>query len=578
MRKKAKAEGREFLSSVGKIVPSKRLQPPCKPTCKKKCSEKFTEDARKTLFEEFYKIAVDSQNQYLCDNIEEFPKATQRLRYDHSKSRRTFTRKYYLHKEDSNERIEICQTMFLNTFSVTLMKMRVIVNKKQVSVMCAPDGRGKHGNQLKISPDAEKHDIDHIKMFPAVYSHYSRNRTQKKYLSSDLNISKMHRLYETYCKENGINNVVKEGVYRKIFVEKFNLGFRKPKNDTCEKCDKYMLIMNSTTNEEEKSKARVQYETHLNLAESSYDEKKKDKEKSINYSEFAFMTFDLEKCLPTPHLHNNVSFYKRSLWTYNLTFYSVINKTNDASCFIWDETIAQRGGEDIASCVRKMLFNLPNEVKEVNLFSDSCTGQNRNIYVALMYLHFLNADMLDKPELNLEVINHKYLQPGHTRLEADTIHALIEKEKKKTSLKIDLPRDWANLIRCVKMKKRINVIEMQQTDFLSLKSYLESKKYVHRKENTEKEKVAWLSIKWLQLRKGDTGKVFYKHSFNEDEEFKVLDLNYKRVSCKNINNCITLKLLYLGHLLLSAEKVADLRVLLPYINETSRHFYENIIS
>lgn len=37
--------------------------------------------------------------------------------------------------------------------------------------------------------------------------------------------------------------------------------------------------------------------------------------------------------------------------------------------------------------------------------------------------------MLAKPEMNLEVINHKYLQPGHMHLEAGTIHALIEIEK-----------------------------------------------------------------------------------------------------------------------------------------------------
>lgn len=61
----------------------------------------------------------------------------------------------------------------------------------------------------------------------------------------------------------------------------------------------------------------------------------------------------------------------------------------------------------------------------------------------------LLKELTEKPDMKLEIINQKFLQPGHTHLEADTIHAAIEREKKKISMKIDLPRDWANLIRSV---------------------------------------------------------------------------------------------------------------------------------
>lgn len=573
VRKSAKDAGKDYLSVTGLIKPKKNLKPPC--TCRKKCWEKINENERINIFEQFYKLPVESQNQYLSDCVDEFEKKSQRLRTQKSKSRRNFSRNYFLKCKGIDEKIEVCQTMFLNTLSVTLMKIRTIVTKKRQlgTNMCPPDGRGRHGNQKKLSTDAKQSVIEHINMFPAYESHYSRNRTQKKYLSGDLSISKCHRLYLTHCEENNIIQRVNEAMYRKIFVENFNLSFRKPKNDTCDKCDKFNLIIQASTNEEKKAAASSQYEMHLKLAEASYQEKKKDKENSICNEKYAFVCFDLEKCLPTPYLQNNVSFYKRSLWTFNLTFYSVINQQTTAACCVWNETIAKRGGEEIASCIRKHLLDLPEQVEEISLFSDSCTGQNRNIYVATMYLHFLAEDLNEKPNMRLKVINQKYLQPGHTHMEADTIHATIEKEKKRTALKIDLPRDWANLIRSIGRRHPIKVIEMEQKQFISFKTLI-SQKYVHRKENINKEKVSWLRIKWLQFRKENPDKVFYKYSFDENEEFKIIDFSRKKGRRSNVN--LPLTPLYSRQLALPANKLADLQSLLPYIHESSHHYYQTL--
>lgn len=41
------------------------------------------------------------------------------------------------------------------------------------------------------------------------------------------------------------------------------------------------------------------------------------------------------------------------------------------------------------------------------------------------------------------IVHHKFLIPGHTHMEADTIHSAIEKH---TSVDIELLRDWAILI------------------------------------------------------------------------------------------------------------------------------------
>lgn len=59
---------------------------------------------------------------------------------------------------------------------------------------------------------------------------------KRKYLNGDLSIALMYRLYVTHCSENG-QTPIKESYCRKVFVEEFNLTFKKPKNDTCGKCD-----------------------------------------------------------------------------------------------------------------------------------------------------------------------------------------------------------------------------------------------------------------------------------------------------------------------------------------------------
>jgi len=110
---------------------------------------------------------------------------------------------------------------------------------------------GHHSNHPKTS-DQDKNNIrNHIKMFPFKESHYSRNKTNKKYfLNPDLSISRMYDLYKNHCTENHFN-ILSEFMYRKIFVEEFNLAFKKPNIDTCQLCDKFETILKcSTVNEE----------------------------------------------------------------------------------------------------------------------------------------------------------------------------------------------------------------------------------------------------------------------------------------------------------------------------------------
>ena len=58
-------------------------------------------------------------------------------------------------------------------------------------------------------------------------------------------------------------------------------------------------------------------------------------------------SFDLEKVLYTPCSKVSVLYYKRKLSTYNFTVYN--HATKDGHCYMWNESIAARGSNEVAS-------------------------------------------------------------------------------------------------------------------------------------------------------------------------------------------------------------------------------------
>ncbi|KAF2885170.1 hypothetical protein ILUMI_21015 [Ignelater luminosus] len=58
------------------------------------------------------------------------------------------------------------------------------------------------------------------------------------------------------------------------------------------------------------------------------------------------------------------------------------------------------------------------------------------------------------------------MEPAHSHIEADTINAAIETAKEKTAADIEVPHDWIYFIRTVRRNSPLQVIEMQQKDFL----------------------------------------------------------------------------------------------------------------
>lgn len=208
-------------------------------------------------------------------------------------------------------------------------------------------------------------------------------------------------------------------------------------------------------------------------------------------------------------------------------------------------------------------MNLPDEVTELTYYSDTCGGQNKNTHVAAMFFCALKA----RP--NIKIINHKFMVSGHSHMEVDVSHSMIEKHKKRSGLPINHPHDWFQLVRST--GKKFIVLEMEQEHFFDFANLL-STSLVCRKKNVDKDDFKLKNIQWIQYRCEENGHLFYKNSLDEDEPFK--KTSFIRRVCKDIE--LVPSVAYKTANPISKEKKQDLLELLPLIPSVFHPFYQQL--
>ena len=60
--------------------------------------------------------------------------------------------------------------------------------------------------------------------------------------------------------------------------------------------------------------------------------------------------------------------------------------------YVWDETVGSRGSQEISACITKHIQSRCSNAKHVVMYSDTCTGQNRNWKVALSLMKLVQSD------------------------------------------------------------------------------------------------------------------------------------------------------------------------------------------
>lgn len=549
--------GRSYTTKKGKVVAGRKCLP--LESCRKKCALKVPFEKQKLIFEEYWRMGdYKSRLLFICGLVEIGEKLSEK------KSTRTKIRRitnYYSVNIDS-DKVYVCKCCFLKCFGETNSFLRNVIEKK-LNYPKSPlaDKRGKSTPINKLNESQVETITQHINSFPAYESHYCRRDSSAKYLSSDLSISKM---YSLYCEE--VETPISLAKYSEIF-HTMNLKFKQPKLDTCNKCDCFKSQLDHINkNMPEYTMLIEKQAKHHADADRAYKSKDFDKDLSKTYINIKTYTFDLQQVLPTPYLKTSVCYYKRQLNTYNLTIYDC--ETNKAFCYMWHEAVGQRGANEISSCIFQHLKKVSTDehVDSIVFYSDSCVGQNKNSFVGSMFIAFLESNP------NIKMIEHKFLEPGHTHMECDVAHALIERKKKKTTMKIHHPRDWYQFVLSVGTNKTFEVIEMENK-FYNFGTIAKNK-LNWRKVNEDGEKFTWSDVKWLRYTKNRFGGVKYKTSLEDTQPFKTLNVMKRGVSSLTIRDQDKIT----ATPLISKEKKEDLLSILNLIDPMFHSFYNNLNS
>jgi len=405
VRKTKKLRGESYSSTTGKIIAPKVFVPiVCK--CIRKCHNFVPELNQKEIFTKFYELdSYDLQSAFLFGLTKVVDKKrTYTKNVDTSK--RNFSREYYLPVNDGKEE-RVCKSFFKQVFLVSDGRISRLVKSKTDSKSPPQDKRGKHTPYNRTENLKVLEVKNFINLFPCYESHYSRMKNlERKYLSPDLNIKIMYKLYK-----NKISNPVSYYVFQEVFNKQFNLHFHAPISDSCKKCDMFNMKLKYLTNNEEKIEIENEREVHQRKSDSARAGMKFDGNKAKENNDITCIAFDLMKTLPTPVISTGICYYKRQLWTYCFGIHNLGN--NNVIMYVWDESVASRGPQEIGSCILHYVKNYITSTKLI-MYSDQCGGQNRNIKMATI-CNYIVANT----SLSVNEIDHKFLVSGHSFLPCD---------------------------------------------------------------------------------------------------------------------------------------------------------------
>ena len=105
-----------------------------------------------------------------------------------------------------------------------------------------------------------------------------------------------------------------------------------------------------------------------------------------------------------------------------------------------------------------------SSIKEIDLFSDNCPGQNRNRFVAFCLWYCMK-------QFELKRITHTFLEKGHTETENDSVHATIERKTRR--IELYTPTQWYAGVRTARVcKDPYKVIELSHDDIINFKNIM----------------------------------------------------------------------------------------------------------
>lgn len=564
------ALGEEYTTKTGKLMKAKKLQPPCDESCRMKCRTKITDQRRSELFNYYWKKLLTKPTKwlYLQSLVIQVAKISNA---ENAQSKRQHSRKYYLplknDVQSDKDRVQVCKVMFLATFD--LCESQVSTAEKKKALGSPDDKRGKNVKRPMPINESLKNSVrDHIKSLPKMPAHYTRANSQKEYLVGSIeSVSQLHEMYQDWMKTNA--PTVPVATYRQygdIFNGEFNLEFFISKKDSCDLCTQY-----ENSSEEEKAQMQEEYDDHTKNETLAQTMRLADQEvaKRSGSKNLAVACFDFEKTLICPKAKESVFYYRRKLSVSNFTIVRV-GKANEERCYVWDETTARKGANEVASCFMHFCDEkIAEGVTEFRIYCDNCWGQNKNRAVTSC-LALLVGRYKDK---NIR-ITLRFLEKGHSYNAADTTHSVIEAKTRKANIYI--PEEWYKKIGDAKRSKEhpIKVIRVKQEMIFNFWELAEKLNFAKDQAGAA---VPISKIREIVCDSDDPYKVNFKLSLDSNCH-RIISLKKKG---KPVNfETYQLKGVYTGPLPITQKKLADLLYYCDHNLVPAEHqaFYRGLVS
>lgn len=282
------------------------------------------------------------------------------------------------------------------------------------------------------SPEELMRIHDHIQSFPVKESHYTSR--EYHYLDARLNVRIMYDLY----KEKYPNTSTKYKFYLKYFNENFNLSFGRPQKDSCCTCESLMVkIRSPSLNDAAKKAAATELVIHKRRASKFYAKMKESEKAGGENNGIVALTFDFMQNLPLPQIPVQELFYLRQLWVYVFCVHNL--HTRKSVFYVYDERTAKKGANEVCSFLRDYIQEyVPETMRELHLYSDSCPGQNKNHSMIRFLCALTDIKRFDR-------IVHRFPVRGHSYLPCDRDFGLIKRAISKRD-RVYVPKEYVELI------------------------------------------------------------------------------------------------------------------------------------
>ena len=511
--------GEEYISyRTKKVVPARKVGPPCKDGCYSKVGMDNINEMHKC----FWGIGdYNKQNEFLMRCITQ---VAFKRKYTKKQVSNRPAKLVYSVNHDGHY-YEVCREGFLNIFGIKRGKLEVILQKIRATTSASgvipEDKRGKTVPVNKIVGPTLDCVHEFIRELPVVSSHYTRAKAPlRQYLPSGGSVNGVFTEYQLWMRLNHPDvKTVACKFFRKVFTKHYNIEFAPPKKDLCNFCCEIDIKIASEQEVTKRAELEAKKMAHLEDAKTTRAMMKDTLNTCPLDEEFRAIAIDLQQQQLCPKLPVNKAYYTSKLWFRNFCIFDIT--ANKANMFPWDETAGNRGPNEIASCILRWLQHVRETegktVTKLRIFADNCGGQNKNIYVVLFFLQQIQQQLLKRVDI-------VFLVSGHSYMHCDRAFGVVEKVFTRQGYICSIPQ-YIELLKKACKKNAYNVFEMKRSHFFDIKAL--------EKCVTNRSKGVLSKAKQFVLKESFKERFFIKNHYQfADFEMDYIDLRKGRQSCK----------------------------------------------